>query len=85
MEQVIIEHRLGKWTITVHESYNSVPAKTITFANSDRGFPSKGHAIGYIKRVANHTPDRSSEFHIYPYTNHENKIRWDVMICDSGN
>ena len=83
METLTINHRLGTWVVNIHDSYDSVPENAIEFSNGINGFQSKGHAVGYIKRVANHTPDRTSVFHIYPYTNHQSVIRWEVMISDS--
>lgn len=39
------------------------------------GFQSEGHAVGYIRRMANNSPDRSSTFHIMPWS-----TRWFVFF-----
>ncbi len=84
METVVIQHVLGSWNVVIHDSFKTTPHAAFPFADSINGFQSKGHAVGYVKRVAKHTPDRSSEFHVYPYTNNQNQTRWEVLICDAG-
>ena len=75
MEQVVIEHVLGSWTVEVLTNCTDIPEGCKDWDSFGRGFKYKGHAVAYLKRMAKHSPDHGSRWVIYEF-----QQRWFVAM-----
>jgi hypothetical protein len=84
VEHIEIKHSLGSWKVTLHSTYWTLP-ETVDCWNSVclSSHRYRGHAIGQLRRLAKHSPDRDARFHIAPSINGE--IRWTVYIDTENN
>jgi hypothetical protein len=78
VEHTSIFTRLGEWLVTTHYEMQhdnesqwllEFNAINTTCAVLTESFRTPGLCIGYLKRMANHSPDRTSIFHIIPWNN----------------
>ncbi len=70
---VAINHVLGTWEVEILEGCNDIPEGCQDWHQLSNGFTYKGHAIAYLKRLAKHSPDRSSKWVVYEFNQ-----RWFV-------
>ncbi len=72
-ESITIDHALGSWTVEILTGCTDVPEGCKDWHQFGNGFTYKGHATAYLKRLAKHTPDKSSRWVVYEF-----RTKWYV-------
>jgi hypothetical protein len=73
--QITIPHVLGAWTVEILPNCADVPQGCSDWHSFGTGYKHQGHAVGYVKRLAKNSPDKSSRWVIYEFNQ-----RWFVAI-----
>jgi sugar phosphate isomerase/epimerase len=82
LETVEIKHELGSWVVTLHSTYWTLPTNTDNWSSVCLpGHRHRGHAVGQLRRLAKHAPDKGAKFHIAPSPECMGaRVRWTVYI-----
>lgn len=73
VETIEVKHICGTWKVMVYGTLTESQYSSLTHgknqATSDpwASFRTSGLAIGWIKRLASHSPDSSSKFYVLPW------------------
>ena len=84
-ETLVIPHKGQDWKVTVHAVYWTLPVNTEQWTPATNlGWHHRGHAIGYLRRLANAAGpnDNATKFHIAPWHFAEREVRWQVY-CEN--
>lgn len=69
MTLIYIPHRLGEWAVMVLTGCSDIPEGCKDWLPNSSGYSHQGHVVGYLKRLANHSPDSSSKWVVYEFRN----------------